>query len=168
MGHAPERKEAVLQKMMPPLSLSVPELAELEGLPRPTLYGWRREALREGRLVTVRSKKTGDGRGSAEKFAAVLETAPMSEAERGEWCRSRGVHLAELDAWRAACERANEAGGAPAAESAAARTAARKNETKTRQLEKELVRKDRALAEAAALLVLREKLQALRGEDEDG
>ena len=167
MGHAPERKEAVLQKMLPPLSLSVPELSKLEGIARPTLYGWRREALLEGRLVVGKGNKKGDGRSSAQKFAAVLETAPMSEAERAEWCRTQGVHLAELDAWRSACEGANDA-RERSTDSAATRTAARKSEAKTRQLEKELARKDKALAEAAALLVLREKLRALRGEDEDG
>ena len=167
MGHAPERKEAVLQKMLPPLSLSVPELSELEGIARPTLYGWRREALLEGRLVVGKNKKNGEARSSAQKFAAVLETASMSEVERAEWCRTQGLHLAELDAWRTACEGANES-REPDVQSVATRAAARKSEARTRQLEKELVRKDKALAEAAALLVLREKLRALRGEDEDG
>ena len=48
--------------------------------------------------------------------------------------------------------------------SGGARRAERK---KTRRLEKELRRKDKALAEAAALLVLQKKAQAIWGDDGD-
>jgi hypothetical protein len=41
----------------------------------------------------------------------------------------------------------------------------RADKKQIRQLEKELRRKERALAEAAALLVLRKKLKAFYGED---
>lgn len=44
--------------------------------------------------------------------------------------------------------------------------AAREDKRRIRELERELLRKDRALAETAALLALRKKLAALWGEDE--
>jgi len=50
MGYAPERREAVLKKMLPPNNRSIAALAREEGILAPTLYGWRSAARREGRL----------------------------------------------------------------------------------------------------------------------
>jgi hypothetical protein len=43
----------------------------------------------------------------------------------------------------------------------------KEDKRRIKQLEKELQRKEKALAEAAALLVLRKKVQAIWGEQED-
>ena len=49
----------------------------------------------------------GDYRSSRDKFAAVLETAALNEADLGEYCRKRGLYSAQIAAWRSACEQAN-------------------------------------------------------------
>ncbi len=67
----------------------------------------------------------------------------------------------QLEAWKAAFE-AMDATGTPADKVQLA--AERK---KSRKLEKELLRKERALAEAAALLTLSKKAQAIWGNGED-
>lgn len=108
---------------------------------------------------------TPSGWSSADKFAAVLETAPMSEAEIGEYCRAKGLHTTQIAAWREACAQANDWERASSAELKSATKAA---DERNRRLEKELARKERALAEAAALLVLRGKLVDRFGEDEGG
>lgn len=51
MGYSPERKEAVLKKMLPPESRSIPSLAEEEGISEATLCNWRKAARRQGRLL---------------------------------------------------------------------------------------------------------------------
>ena len=92
----------------------------------------------------------------------VVEAAALNEAERGEYCRQRGLYPEQLQAWRRACEQAN-----------ADKTASRPKHgdaaapRRIRELERELRRKEKALAEAAALLVLRKKAQAIWGKDED-
>jgi len=164
MGYALERREAVLKKMLPPNNRTIAALAREEGISAATLYGWRNAARREGRLMPD-SDTTPQGWTSRDKFAAVLETATMSEAELAEYCRTRGLHTTQLAAWRAVCEQANDFESVSVAEMKSAAKAADKRE---RQLAKELSRKERALAEAAALLVLRGKLVARYGEDEDG
>lgn len=88
----------------------------------------------------------------------VVETAALSEVERGEYCRKRGLYAEHLQAWRRAGEQANR--GTPAAGSGE-RAAERR---RIRELEAELQRKDKALAETAAWLVLRKKAQAIWGE----
>lgn len=85
----------------------------------------------------------------------------MNEAERSTYGRERGLCVEQLDAWKAAFE---QAGGAGTVLSPATLAAERK---KRRALEKELHRKDKALAEVAALLTLSKKAQAIWGTDED-
>lgn len=85
------------------------------------------------------------------KLAAVIETALVNEAERSTYGRERGLYVEQLDAWKAAFE---QAGGAGMVVSPATLAAERK---KTRALEKEIHRKDKALAEVVALLTLPKK-----------
>ena len=163
MRYAPERREAVLKKMLPPHNRPIRELAREEGISEGTLYLWRRQARAEGRLMP--DADTGpEGWTSRDKFNAVLESAALSEAELGEYCRKRGLYPEQLKAWRAACEQANDWEAA----TARAHKEARKVELRTvRELRTELRRKEQALAETAALLVLRKKAQAIWGEGED-
>ena len=74
MKYSPERKEAILKKMLPPHNKSVPEIAEEEGISQQTLYTWRRAAREKGRLLPA-GESTLAGWTSRDKFAAVLENA---------------------------------------------------------------------------------------------
>ena len=163
MSYSPERREAVLKKMLPPNQRSIPDLAREEGIAEPTLYAWRTKARNEGRLMPD-STNTPEGWSSRDKFSAVLETATMSQAEVAEYCRSKAIHTSQIEAWREACMQANDWERESNAQLKSATKAADK---RTKKLEAELLRKEKALAEAAALLVLRGKLNALYGEDED-
>ena len=80
MGYPSERKEAILRKMLPPNNKSVRELAQEEGISEATLYNWRKAARAEGRLLPD-GDTTPAGWCSADKFAAVVETAALNEAE---------------------------------------------------------------------------------------
>ena len=108
------------------------------------------------------SDNTPEGWLSRDKFAAVLETATMSEAEIAEYCRQKGLYPEQLRQWRAACEQANDWSRATEKQLKEATRADRK---KLKFLEKELTRKEKALAEVAALLVLRKKFDAMFGEN---
>jgi len=164
MGYSQERKEAVLKKMLPPNNRSITVLAEEEGISDATLYNWRQQARNKGRLMPD-SDNTPEGWVSRDKFAAVLETAALNEAEKAEYCRQRGLYPEQLNAWRTACEQANDWSRASDKQ---AKTAGRAYRKKVRQLEKDLARKEKALAEAAALLILRKKLDAMFEGEEDG
>ena len=161
MKYSEERKEAVLKKMMPPHNRAIPDIAKEESISEATLYAWRGEARDKGRLLPD-GDSTPEGWSSRDKFAAVLETATLSEIEIGEYCRKRGLYLEQIQAWRQACEQANDWRQGEKQRQQEAQRADRK---RLRELEKELERKDKALAETAALLVLRKKAQAIWGEE---
>lgn len=158
-----ERKEAVLKKMMPPNNKPLKVLAKEEGISEATLHNWRKEARSQGRLLPEGSS-TPEGWSAKDKFGAVVETAAMNDAELGEYCRRRGLFPEQVKAWRAACEQATDWKQESARELG---QAMRQEKKRIKELERELVRKEKALAEAAALLVLRQKAEAIWGEGED-
>jgi len=80
MGYPRERKEAVLKKMLPPNNKSIKALAHEEGICEATLYNWRKAARSEGRLMPEGDSSPA-GWTAADKFAAVLESAALNEAE---------------------------------------------------------------------------------------
>ncbi len=163
MRYSPERKEAVLRKMMPPHNRSIKKLSEEEGISEATLFNWRKEAREKGLLLPDGSSGP-EGWSARDKFAAVLETASFNEAELSEYCRKRGLYPEHLMQWRRACESANDW---DRDSSRRLNTEKKADRQRIRQLERELRRKEKALAEAAALLVLQKKAQAIWGDPED-
>ena len=79
-----------------------------------------------------------------------MSTAAMDEAGKSAWCRGHGVFVVELDKWRTNCSAAL----ADPEEARASPQATRSDRKRIKELERVLLRKDRALAETAALLVL--------------
>lgn len=157
------RREAVLRKLLPPESRSIADVAREEGISVATLYNWRAAARRQGRLMPD-TDTTPEGWTSQDKFAAVLETASLNEEALAEYCRKHGLFPEQIRAWRAACESANDWERDASARRA---DALREERKKAKSLERDLKRKEKALAEAAALLVLTKKANAIWGEDED-
>ncbi|AOY57223.1 hypothetical protein dsmv_3680 [Desulfococcus multivorans DSM 2059] len=99
-----------------------------------------------------------------DKFAAVLESASLNEHETAEYCRRKGIYPQQLEQWRQACEAANDWDRQTNIKLKSDRKTDRK---RIKDLERELRRKEKALAEAAALLVLQKKAQAIWGDPED-
>ena len=163
MGYSPERKSAVLKRMLPPNAVAIRQLSQEEGISEATLYDWRAKARRKGQLLPD-ADAGPEGWSSCDKFAAVLETASLNEADLGEYCRKRGIYPAQIVAWRAACEQANDW---DRSSSARISRATKEEKKRVKDLERDLVRKEKALAEAAALLVLRKKASAIWGDGED-
>jgi transposase-like protein len=163
MGYPSERKEAILKKMLPPNNKTIKELAQEEGISEATLYNWRKTARGEGRLLPD-GETTPAGWCAADKFAAVVETAALNEARLSAYCRERGLYPEQIRQWREACEQANDW---DRTQSQRLREARRADVQRIKELERELRHKEKALAETAALLVLRKKAQAIWGEGED-
>lgn len=159
--YSSEFKDSIVTKMLPPNNVGVPQLAAETSIPRDTLYGWRRQALGQTRRSATSAIPLGT-LASEEKFAVVMETAALNELDLGEYCRRKGLFAEQISAWREACRQAN----APLA-SKAERAERRAERVEIKRLDRELQRKDRALAEAAALLVLQKKVRAIWEESED-
>ena len=163
MGYPSKRKEAVLKKMLPPNNKSIPDLAKEEGICEGTLYNWRKAARGEGRLMPD-GDSTPQGWVSADKFAAVVETAAMNEAMLAAYCRERGLYPEQISEWRDACEQANDW---DRTQNKRLKENRKADEKRIQELERDLTRKEKALAETAALLVLRKKAEAIWGKGED-
>jgi transposase-like protein len=97
---------------------------------------------------------------AVDRLQALLETQGLDENARHGWCREHGVYPHHLQSWRADFERGESEA------TAASRQELRELKEQHKRLERQLTRKDQALAEAAALLVLQKKYQAL-WEDKD-
>ena len=164
--YSKELQQTVIGRMAPPRNQSVSSLSEEFGIPLATLYTWRSKALSRGELVGGHrsTSETASGWSAQAKLAAVIETASLTEAERVEYCRAKGLHVAELEQWKDTCL------GSFAGQSERDLHAQRQHkddQQKIHKLQRELTRKDKALAESAALLVLSKKLEAIWAEDED-
>ena len=107
MGYSPERKSAVLKRMLPPNNLAIRQLSQEEGISEATLHNWRAEAHSKGQLLSA-ADAGPEGWSSRDKFAAALETVALNEADLAEYCRKRGLYPAQITALRSACEQAND------------------------------------------------------------
>jgi len=139
--------------MLTPNNISVPELVRETGIPKDTLYSWRTKA-RKGK-VALKSNIHGL-LSSEEKFDIVLETASLNETELSEYCRRKGIFPQQISVWQENCRQAH----APQT-SKADKATIRVQKKSIKCLEIDLRRKEKALAEAAALLILQKKVHAL-------
>ena len=162
----------MVRRMVGPGALAAAELARETGIPQPTLSRWLRGAASLRLVSTKQDEPSGVETAASEakrpqdwspkeRMRFVLEADGLGDQELGELLRRRGVHREQLDAWRTALD---EAFVRP--------TASRRSSEgkRIKQLEREVLRKDKALAETAALLVLQKKLHLLlpqAGEDDD-
>jgi transposase-like protein len=160
--YSEEFKSSIIAKMLPPNNIPVPDLARDTGIPKDTLYSWRIQHRRVSGQTPVKQQAPSGELSSTEKFSVVVETASLNEVELSAYCRRKGLYPEQVSAWRESCLQAN------ATVSAKVDRAQLSAQTKQiKQLEAELRRKDKALAETAALLVLQKKVQAIWGEPED-
>jgi transposase-like protein len=127
------------------------------------LYKWRQEARQKG-ILLPNADAEPSGWTARDKFSAVIETAGMNETELAEYCRKKGIYPEQVVQWRQACESANDWDRQV---NNKLKVSLRDDRKRIKQLEKELIRKEKALAEAAALLVLQKKVQAIWGDPED-
>lgn len=168
----------MVQKMAGPNGRSANSLAEEVGVSQSSLSRWLKRAGTVSSMVkkkTAGQRRTGSSRSTTpakswrpqDKLEIVLEAASLSEEELGEFLRRKGLHEAQIDEWREQLTNA-----APLVFANPCRRKKASPETKRiAELEKELHRKEKALAETAALLVLKKKADAIWGvvdDDTDG
>jgi transposase len=144
-------RSKMVQRMLVPNGISAGELSRRTGIPSSTLKLWRQQAM-NGSKKTKNKKPTGPRRpedwSAEERMQALFEAERMEPSALGEFLRREGLHEATLTQWREVATSALATGRDPKMQRIA-------------ELERNLARKDKALAEAAALLVLQKKVRAL-------
>ena len=158
--YSAERKEAVLNKLQPPYNKSYRELSKEECIPASTIYTWLKNRNQAGKMNFKSVRMTASWSVEA-RFSAIVETATMSEVALGEYCREKGLYPEQIKEWKA--EFIASLTKDPVS-SQQEKAQGKGDKKRINQLEKELRRKEKALAEAAALLILGKKLQAFYGE----
>ena len=162
--HSTEFQEQALSKVRQRGARSVQDVANDLNMPVGTLRKWLSKSNRKGEVGKPVSDLPVDlpaqSWSPAQRLLALNQTHGMPETQLHAWCREKGLFEHQLKAWgEAFCS-------ATVSESREARTALRELQVKHDGLQRELRRKEKALAEAAALLVLQKKFQAL-WEDEE-
>ena len=149
-------RDRAVARLLPPESAAVEVVASEIGIGAKTLERWREQA----------QSRPARGRAwtAAGRLEAVITTAGMDEAGKSAWCREHGLYPVELEKWRVSAS----ASLAEPEEARASPQATRQDKKRIKELERDLLRKDRALAETTALLVLSKKVAAIfnKGEAE--
>ena len=148
-------KSRMVRRLVGPQAISANDLSQKVGVAQESLSRWLRAARNvEGMAPSSNPKKKWTG---AEKLRIVIEARGLSETDLGALLRREGLHATDLAAWQTAAEAALSESGRRAASTAESR--------RIQELERELRRKDAALAETAALLVLKKKVQEIWGDE---
>lgn len=157
--YSKEEKENLIARMFPPENITPGKLSDETGISKSTLATWKTKASKGLNL-----KKDRRTISSQEKFIIVMETYSLSEIELGMYCRERGLDVQDIKSWRSSCITANS-GNKP--NSVNLSEELKEEKRKSKDLAKELRIKEKALAETAALLVLKKKLNAIFEENEE-
>ena len=167
-------KNAMIQKMTGPGALSASALSKQVDVPQSTLskwlrmagggspYGFPNNAREYTKMVKIKGPKRPNDWSAEDKLKLVMEAASVDDQHLGEFLRKKGLHQTHLEQWRLQMLDGLQNGFS--------KKKARQKKTEAKRirvLEKELKRKDKALAETAALLVLKKKVHEIWGDEDD-
>ena len=162
-------KAKMVQRLSAPGAISAIRLSKEVGVSQAALSRWlllaRKVVPMTKERPSDRAVQAGNARSAAEKIRIVMAAAALGPGELGAFLRREGVHEAEVDQWRVAVvDAATSAfeGGGPTRRSSRGADSKR-----IKELERQIRRKDKALAETAALLVLQKKVQEIWGDGDD-
>lgn len=159
-----QKKEDLLRRLAQNPELSLRQMAKENEVGYSTLCKWRL-AMQTGSVKKVWELDTQTGQWSSrDKFLTVVAAKGMNAQEKSEYCRRKGLYPEQIDEWEKVCIHANGSAVQVASE---LRAELKEEAKKVKELERELARKEKALAETAALLVLRKKACAIWGENEE-
>ena len=155
-----EAREVIVQKALNRGSKPIRSIALENNISKTTIYGWLKQ--HHENLSETASKKGSIELSRSEKFQHLLNTASLDETSKGAYCRQHGLYSHQLDCWRKLFMTSHDA-KKDKEEKASLKGLQKENA----QLKKELRRKEKALAEASALLLLKKKADFIWGDSED-
>ena len=162
------RVQAVEKTIQRPAGVSVREMASSLQVGHSTLARWlvnsKSYSFEAAGSVenTMSKEKRPQDWSLEERLAMVIECSSLEGEALNQHCRERGVYAHHVKQWKQDFTRG---GTAPVASKAASSVRALTTENKS--LKSDLRRKEKALAEAAALLILQKKIADHWGCDED-
>ena len=140
----------LLKKVLPPENRSIAEVSKETGVSDQTIRNWLFK-LKNDNLNPEEGEISPEQRNASEKMSMILESKTISPELKGEWLRKNGIHSEHLVLWEQELrEQVND-------KSNSDKKIIKELRNKNKKLEKELERKEKALAEMAALMVLKKK-----------
>lgn len=159
-AYSEEFRMNALQKLLSPGSPGLREIAENIGIPWSTLYSWKRKYASK---TPMKKNKRIENWSLEQKLEAVVKTSSMSENELGEYLRGNGLHSSDVESFKMEFLKTASEKGRPKLDPEVARL-----RTQNKTLERELKRKDTALAEYCARVILLKKSHEIWGDPEEG
>lgn len=158
MSYSKGLQGRMIKRMAGPEGLSAKALSKEVDIPQPTLSRW----LKNSSLGAMSNDKGPKRRTrpASEKLRIVVEAGSLNDEKLGELLRREGIHEAELNEWREAMM----ASLAPPKRKSSKKSP---DEKKIRELERDLDRENRALAEVTALLALKKRVAEIWGDEDD-
>lgn len=166
------KMQAVEKALSRAAGVTLKEIVNELGIGSSTLGKWMRDARNNnlectsGNGILMSSGKRREKRPQdwslEDRLEMVMACALLGGEEKSEYCRKQGVYPHHVNQWQL-----DFANGKASSEKASAREEMKNLKNENKALRKELNRKDKALAETAALLVLQKKVHAIWGNDED-
>ena len=154
--HSSEFKESIVQKITMPGGPTIMQLSEKTGIHHTSIRNWIKIYANHSSM-----KKSKEWSPEA-KLEAIMKTFSMSENELGEFLRANGLHSTEIEEWKQDIYSAQRPVGRPRLDPELVELRA-----KEKELSRDIKRKDRALAEMAARIILIKKSQLLFGVNEE-
>lgn len=156
-------RQGIVHRLSQPGSPSIGVISEETGVPKATLYAWLASERRLGRTSSTRKgplamTKRSKPRSPTVKFALLSESHGLQGEALQAFCHQKGVTVEELLTWRDLA-----LSGIELAEREGLGMTRKEHDTEMAELKEDLKRKNEALAEAAALLVLQKKTLGLLG-----
>jgi transposase len=152
-------RETILRKVLPPESQPIRRISKENGIAEQTIRNWVILA-KDGKMGDADCDMSPNQRSPEEKLRLVIEGKTLSEEQLGEWLREHGMHSEHLSLWEQELKSIVTDKNEKIKEELAS---LRK---KNKDLEKELLRKDKTIAEMAALITLKKKWEAYLEERE--
>lgn len=156
-----EFKKSAVQKVLLRGGKTIDQICDEIGVATPTFYEWKKK------YASAAGMKKPDRRPqdwtAPEKCRAVFEYEGLQEEKRGEFLRKSGLHSEHIESWK----KSMQSGLESPAKDLASRAEMSELRAKNKELERDLNRKNKALAETTALLVLKKKADLLWGNGEN-
>jgi transposase-like protein len=158
-----EFKKATIQKLLSPGSPGPGKIAEDLDLYPATLYNWKKKYA-NSQLMTKSKKKKSKDWTPEQMLEAIIKTSSMTEQELGEYLRTNGMHSSDLEAFKNDFInlKKEKKRGRPQLDPELVKL--RKEKI---QMERNLRRNEKALAEYAARVILLKKSHEIWGTNED-
>lgn len=157
-----EFRRAAVKKFQNRGSRQVLEVAKDLGVTPWSLYKWSKDYATDPAMKKSDTRRPQDW-SAPEKLKAVIEFESLSSDQRGEFLRREGLHAEHIEGWK----KSMQTGLEPGKKNDGSRAELSELKARNKELERDLRRKDRALAETTALLVLKKKADLIWGTEDD-